>query len=1032
MSETIVAGLLLVLCGVQTVQADFSVNTLVHSKDFDDEIEPPSNANLVRVISDGSGGQKVGYIKHGAWVCYSNFDLGVGATNFAIEAGGTVGGTNELWLNATINPDRTLSGGTKVGAITVTNTGGTSSFRWFSTALAPLPSGTNRLFLKFVNPDSTAYLFDIRTFIFTGPSAPVQKNVGTSFRAVDFDLESAPGAAPIQASGEVLEAIADQSWVAYTNFNFGEEANRFSIEATTPGAGGRIELHLGSPAGLLVGTVNVRHTGSDVHYKDFDCVLTPSVSGTNTIFLKFVDAPGQGGYLFEAKKCLVWREVPGLGPSLVSDEDADGVPALLEYATGMHPQSKDALPFNLKPEANDSAVDFEVRVRAEAGLATRLLVANNLTGGLWQPVTLLYTNGNWQTDNAEIVVSQVTSNGGGLYTVRLENGRTEQRLFARLAASKAEGRLHVYPPVPGLGMTLSNWANLPKDDWTESPYYTYGIQKVSQLNHTNFALATNWETPFAFFTRCIDYNPNQDTAYFDSYIGGWSHTYCNFELDPHTPIVIKIHRRTQAEMNALGIVSQAPKGAITNAVAYPTRKVDSCQIINGDVYVKMSNPALVAVDIDRQMDGRDAPRKLPTGWSEASFPYRYESNGTHSVTIFANPFIEDKPNTNDTASVRVVYPGQKPPTDFAQAILYFAPGVHKLSVDTNGNDREWIASDRITPVSGKSYYIPGDALIYGNFSDGRDGILSQNIRIFGHGTISGAKIPHYKDFAGYSPTNTVDGNLLWMLGCDKSENVVYEGLTLANPPGHTVAIVADKDRNYTPNHIKWCKSIAWRVNNDGMTAQGNSYIEDCFMRHQDDGSYVRGMAIRRTTYWSDVNGCPLRGSFMTSDRDASYPSTLPKNLIIEDCDIIYSRGVFTTSSTTGSDKNGIISHIEGGNSTYADGTENTGQHIIVRNLTVSDPRPQRPLLTFFGADRMDGTNVVNKSGDWRGLRFENVNQMNPHTWGWTSKLVGDADTQLKYWTFKNVRIAGQLLDAALLANPAVFTTTNVSNMIFEP
>ena len=81
---------------------------------------------------------------------------------------------------------------------------------------------------------------------------------------------------------------------------------------------------------------------------------------------------------------------------------------------------------------------------------------------------------------------------------------------------------------------------------------------------------------------------------------------------------------------------------------------------------------------------------------------------------------------------------------------------------------------------------------------------------------------------------------------------------------------------------------------------------------------------------------------------------------------------------------------------------------------------------------MDGTNVVNKAGDWRGLRFENVNQMYPHTWGWTSKLVGDADTQLKYWTFKNVRINGQLLNAALLANPTVFTATNVSEIIFEP
>ena len=1004
--------------GGQIVQAAFSVNTPVNSSAFDDEIEPPNNANLVRVASDGSGGLKVGYIKNGCWVRYSNFNFGAGATNFAIEASApNAGSTIELRLGST--------NGTLIGSVTVPDADSFTNYQWCSATLSPVPSGTNHLFLKFLGSGS-GFLFDIRNFLFSGPTSYVPKAAGVPFRSVDFDLESAPGAVPIQANGEVLESIADQSWVAYTNFNFGEDANRFSIEATTPGAGGRIDLRLGSQAGPLVGTVNVRYTGSDVHYMDFDCVLSQSVSGTNDLYLKFVDAPGGGGYLFKAKECRVWREVPALGASLVSDEDADGVPALLEYACGMHPQSKDALPFNLKPEANNAAVDFQLRVRAEAGLVIKVLVTTNLTGGSWQAVTLRYTNGSWQTDNAEIVVSDVVPKGDGLYAVRLENGRTEQSLFARLATNKLEGRLHVYPPVPGFSMTPTNWANWPKDQWTESPYYTYGIQKISQLDHTNFALATNWESPFAFFTRCIDYDPVKDTAYFDTYIGGWSHTYCNFEMDPHTPIAVKIHRRTQAEMNSLGIVSQAPKGPITNAVAYPTRKVDSCQIINGDVYLTMSNPALIAVDIDMQMDGRDAPRKLPTGFGDATFPYRYESNATHAVTIFANPFIEDKPDINDTANVRVVLPGQKPPTNFTQSILYFAPGVHKLSVDTNGDEREWIDADRIAPINGKSYYIPGDAIVYGNFSDGADQTLSQNIRIYGHGTLSGAKIPHQKDFA---IPDSVDGKRLWMLGCDKSENVVYEGLTLANPPGHTVAIVADNNRDYTPNYVKWCKSISWRVNNDGMTAQGNSYIEDCFIRHQDDGTYIRGMAIRRTTYWSDVNGHPFRCSFINGDRNASYPSSLPQYLIIEDCDILYARAVFATSGTAGADRNGIIAQWEGSNATYADGTENTGQHIIFRNLTVSDPKPQKMLLSFLGNYAPDSENKV---GDWKGLRFENVNYMHGNTWGWPNKLMGDSDTQFKYWTFKNVRINGVLLNAALLGDPSVFTTNNVSDMIFEP
>jgi len=996
--------------GGQILQAGFSVNTPVNASDFDDEIAPGDN-NLVRPMSGG----RVGYIKNGSWVRYAGFDCGTGATAFVIEtAANSSGGTIEVRLGAT--------NGTRISSMTVVNSGSNTNFQWRSAALSPAPSGTNDLFLKFLGGGS-GYLFDIRSFLLSGPASVVPKAVGVSFRSVSFDLKSALGRAPIQVNGEVLQSIADHSWVAFTNFNFGEAANRFSIEAATPEAGRKIELRLGSPTGSLVGTVAVRHTGSGVHYQDFDCVLSPSVSGIKDLYLIFFGNPA--GDLFKTKRFFIWRELPDLGNSPVTDEDLDSVPALLEYVSGTHRLSQDPLPMDPIRKKNAPAVDFQLRVLAESGLVTQLLVTTSLTSAPWLPVALLYTNGNWQTDHPEIVVGKVTPKGGGRFGVQLVNGRTEQRLFTRLAASKARGRLHVYPPVSGFAMT-NNWGQLTKNQWTESPYYTYGVQKISLLNHTNFALATNWETPFAFFTRCKDYDPTNASAYFDEYFGGWSHTYCNFELDPHTPVVIKIHRRTPAEMSSLGIVSQAPKGSITHAVAYPARKVDSCRIINGDVYVTLSNPALIAVDIDRQMDGRDAPRSQPTGWGEAAFPFRYESNATHAVTIFANPFIDDKPDTNDTANVRVVQPGQKPPTNFTESVLYFASGVHKLSVDANGNEREWMDCDRIRPLSGKSYYIPGDAIVFGNFCDGVDNVLSQNIRIYGHGTLSGAKIPHYKDFA---IPNSVDGKFLRMLSCDKSENVVFEGLTLANPPAHTVALIADNGRAYAPNYVKWCKSISWRVNNDGMTAQGNSCIEDCFIRHQDDGTYLRGMAIRRTTYWTDVNGHPFRGSFINSDRGRAYPASLPEHLVVEECDVLYARAVFATTGTAGADRNGIIAQSQGANAPYADGTENTAQHLIFRNLTVSDPRPQKMLLSFLGSYPPENENKV---GDWRGLRFENVNYQHANTWGWPNKLVGDADTQFKYWTFKNVRINGTLLDAELLADPSVFTINNVSDMIFEP
>lgn len=90
------------------------------------------------------------------------------------------------------------------------------------------------------------------------------------------------------------------------------------------------------------------------------------------------------------------------------------------------------------------------------------------------------------------------------------------------------------------------------------------------------------------------------------------------------------------------------------------------------------------------------------------------------------------------------------------------------------------------------------------------------------------------------------------------------------------------------------------------------------------------------------------------------------------------------------------------------------------------------MLGFWGEPNEFEEKTQNKVGDWDGLRFENVNYMFAHTRGWANRLIGDDDTRIKKWTFKNVRINGELLDAALMADPSIFKTKNVSEMRFEP
>ncbi|MDA3927819.1 MAG: malectin domain-containing carbohydrate-binding protein [Prolixibacteraceae bacterium] len=558
-----------------------------------------------------------------------------------------------------------------------------------------------------------------------------------------------------------------------------------------------------------------------------------------------------------------------------------------------------------------------------------------------------------------------------------------------------EGNFHVYPEVP---------------DLDPSPYYTYQVQKVSKLNATNLENVTNWETPFAWFTKCPDADdPNAGKAYYRKFIASWSHTYCNFELDPNTPIVVKITRLEK---------EGAPSGPITAAVPHPARKVESCEIIDGDVYVTMSNPAQVAIDIDGQLDSRNAPRAIPDSWNNSkAFPYTNEKDGAHAVTIFANPFITDKPDP-DGVGVKKVNPGDPiPEDDGTWTTLYFMPGIHNMSVDENGNEREWRPEDVYKINSNRQYYIPGDAIVYGNFNDkdptGWFGKTFENIRLFGHGTISGAKRPHWDDWPEEYNEKNISHDLLRVFEVSDPRNVVVEGITSADQAEHGIYLIGYNRDDYSPNYIKWIKMIGWRVNTDGMVVYGNGYIEDCFLRLQDDAFYVNGMAIRRCVIWADVNGAPFRGDRFMSERGGDYmESELPKDLLVEDIDIIYTRGVFSKNGTV------IGGGGNNGENTYSNGTNNTGQHLVFRGINIEDPLPQRTLL---------GTSERNL----KGVRFEDINFQYPHTWGSIPSIKGEENAPLEYWVFDNVKIDGENVDADYLNNPEKFETSFIQDMTFR-
>jgi len=258
----------------------------------------------------------------------------------------------------------------------------------------------------------------------------------------------------------------------------------------------------------------------------------------------------------------------------------------------------------------------------------------------------------------------------------------------------------------------------------------------------------------------------------------------------------------------------------------------------------------VAVDIDGQMDGQD------TGMG-------YKGPPIHTISLFANPRIVGKPKPDDPG-ILIVKPGEIPPSDGPWTTLCFLPGVHDVGLASP------LRADR-------QYDIPGDAMVYGTLSNTK-WAGGHHIRIFGLGTLSGARTKHPKHVA--PAISEKDHGLCRTIELIGTTATRVEGITIADPATHPLMLLGPCAAGH-PNEVKWTKIFTWRANDDGINPFGNTLIEDCFIRTQDDPLYVNGPGIRRTVLWNDANG----SSFVLSG-----PSQLAgRKMIVEDCDVIYAR-----------------------------------------------------------------------------------------------------------------------------------------------
>lgn len=501
----------------------------------------------------------------------------------------------------------------------------------------------------------------------------------------------------------------------------------------------------------------------------------------------------------------------------------------------------------------------------------------------------------------------------------------------------SSAELVVYPAVPGLA---------------PSAQYRVRVRAVND---------ETWQRAFAWETVCKTTAKDED-GYFP-HLAGWSHTYVNFETSGAVEIEIE----------------RANGSPIRSAVVHPKRKAARCVIREGKALVRLDQPCLVAVDIDGAMDTQDTGKG-------------YNGPPIHTISLFANPPLADKPKPSDRG-VLLVKPGEKPPSEGPWTTLYFLPGVHDVGL--------------AFPLHAqRRYYIPGDAIVHGTFSQSRwdDG---HHIRLFGHGTLSGARLKHpkfvvpalaEKEHARYRPIEIVGAS-----------DVKVDGLTIADCATHSLMLIGPYKAEHA-NEVEWVKIFTWRVNGDGINPFGNTFIEDCFLRTQDDSLYVNGRGIRRTVLWNDANG----SSFVLS----AMPQLTGRTLLVEDCDVIYSRAKWHHWS------GGRVFNMRG------EGRGEAGAGVIFRNITIEDPRPT--LQQFFFCNTVPAPYAKDSpqrgAGDVGGILFQNISIAAPSVLGEPQMLWGQADARIRSLTFDNLTVGG-----VPVAGPQFFTTNEfVEDLIFRP
>jgi uncharacterized repeat protein (TIGR02543 family) len=512
-------------------------------------------------------------------------------------------------------------------------------------------------------------------------------------------------------------------------------------------------------------------------------------------------------------------------------------------------------------------------------------------------------------------------------------------------------KLTVYTDVPGHSVSMINgYASRAKSD-----IYEIWVRSAASNNQ--------WVQCFANMTynRGLEMpelsgfgTPTAKHAY-QRFTAGWTHTYANFEMSDNSPVEVEIRKIGGTTLNGSSV--------IVKSAVHPAHKViaGSKFDANGRVYFKIDKPCQVVIDINGQMDDHNAAFPVGTPGGRMA-----DGSPVHGLALYANPIMA-KPVASPTNIIRTVNPSESSPTTRLTApdpssynTLAFAPGVHNIG-----------PGFQVSP--GKNYYIPGDAIVYGNISNDYASSVGyrstgDRINIFGYGTLCGIQIPHHQnnvnnpEYPEWNAWTNRSGQGVG-ISINNSWDTKITGVTTIDPANFNTAFGTAGGTN-NQNLVSWVKLHSWRVNGDGFG--GYAPVEDSFFRTSDDSTYVRDWR-RRCTFWKDTNANIFR--FI------NY-----KSGGLDDCDVIYARWRYP----------------EGVGSVFEFASKSTTAQVFDLDLVMRDIRFHDRFSNPFHLFSME------LPESYRGLVFENISSYVPLN-GHKSVLKGSAAAPwFERLVFKNI------------------------------